>query len=120
MDMQVESETDATTTTDHRLRVVIDSRARAVLRQLAPNEQAAVHDALEVIAREGLDAHRRDYHVVVMSGVATMSDATGPYYAFRVRGAPDIRVFARISGARTMTVIDVLRQRTLRNVAHSF
>ncbi len=105
------AQTETPTTSDHDWNVVIDNLARSSIRQLTDSEQKSVRTALQAISREGLV---RRTHPAIRK-LRKPHDT----YGIRLRGAPDVEIFARVSEDRTIRVIDVLRPSMLRNIVHA-
>jgi len=105
------AQTETPTTSDHDWNVVIDNLARSSIRQLTDSEQKCVRTALQAISREGLV---RRTHPAIRK-LREPHDT----YGIRLRGAPDVEIFARVSEDHTIRVIDVLRPSMLRNIVHA-
>jgi hypothetical protein len=100
----------------------VDYRARAAIRQLSAEDQAAVEATIAMLTRQGLAALAKVGHVRHVIGLSG-THGHGPVYELRVPGARDLRIFfIRSEGeeGENLVVTDVLRRRALRNAAQSF
>lgn len=104
------------------LPVRLDYRARAAIRQLNTEDQAAIYDAIDALALRGLPALTREGRARLVVGLR-VGDRQDPVYEMRALGAPDLRIFFVApwsEGGTAFVVTDVLRRSALQNAARSF
>lgn len=104
------------------LSVRLDYRARAAIRQLNAENQAAIYATIDALALYGLPALAREGRARLVVGLR-VGDGQDPVYEMRALGAPDLRIFVVArpgDGGTTFVVTDVLRRSALHNAARGF